>query len=744
MNKFAEVIVDIPVPKFDKAYDYIIPNKMIDKLKVGMAVKVKFGKRTLRAFVLNIKNKSDLTPDELKEIETLVTDQIFFDKNDLKLYRWISEYYCALLISVIKTAVPTAVFKGKTSKKIIQAVKLKIEKNNVKDKLKELKKRAPSQYQVLEYFKDNPEQEIEIKKLIDHLDVYRGAVSSLVEKGYLEYTDSVKRRIPYKDYDQSLKKELTPTPAQKEVLNTLNKSIFNKDSNTFLLHGVTGSGKTEVYMQIIKKVLAKDKGAILLVPEISLTPLMVKRFYSRFGENIAVLHSALSTGERYDEWRNIKRGKAKIVIGARSAIFAPVQNLGVIIIDEEHENSYKQGNHPFYHARRVAQKRAELNQVDLILGSATPSLESYYNAKDGNYKYLSLPARIDNKEMPPVEIIDMTEELKKGNPSIFSSTLENNLKETLKNGEQAILFLNRRGYASFVLCRSCGEVIKCDNCDISMTYHHDKDKLICHYCGAARKVPKYCPNCSSKYIKDFGIGTERIEKEVKKLFPEAVVARMDHDTTTKKGSHRKILNKLENNEIDILIGTQMVAKGHDYPNISLVGVITADTIMNLPDFRSSERTFQLMTQVAGRTGRGKKQGKVAIQTYNPEHYSILAAKEHDYDYFYEQEIILRKALKYPPFTNLVNITVVHQKKNKAEKAAKKLYNHLKGYKINKMVGPSPAPIERIRGRYRVQLLLKFSDIADRTNVLNKLKEEFLKNMSMNVKYNIDVDPISML
>lgn len=743
MNKIAEVIVDIPVHKFDKAYDYIIPENLSKEIEVGMAVNVRFGKRKLRAFVLKVKKSTEVEKNKIKMIDSLISNEKFFDKNDLKLYRWISDYYCALLISVIKAAVPTAVFKGNISKKIIKEVTLNIEQNEIEKNLKQLKNKAPSQYKVLKYFKDFS-GEIKVKKLITKLDVYRGAVKSLVEKDLLKYTKRIERRIPYKDFEQKMVEELEPTEDQKKVLEKINNTLFNNKTKTYLLHGVTGSGKTEVYMQLIKKVLKKDKGAILLVPEISLTPLMVKRFYSRFGDEIAVLHSALSSGEKYDEWRNIKRGNAKIVIGARSAIFAPVNNLGIIIIDEEHENSYKQGTHPYYHAREVAQKRAEINNIDLILGTATPSLESYYEAKEGDYEYLSLPNRVDDKLMPPVEIINMKEELKKGNPSIFSSYLKDNLKNVLEKGKQAILFLNRRGYSSFVLCRSCGEVIKCDNCDISMTYHRDKNKMICHYCGNSKKIPKFCPSCSSKYIKDFGIGTERIEREVKKTFPNAKVARMDHDTTTRKGSHRKILNKLDNAEIDILVGTQMVAKGHDYPNVLLVGVVTADTIMNLPDFRSAERTFQLLTQVAGRTGRGKTEGKVAIQTYSPEHYSVLAAKEHDYEYFYSKELPLRKALKYPPFTYLVNITMVHKNKNKAEKAADKLYNHIKEYEIKKIVGPTPAPIERIRGEYRVQMMLKFNRIDIRTKAMRKIKNDFLKKISINVKYNIDVDPISML
>jgi len=744
MNKYAEVAVDVPVTKFDKVYDYKIPDDMKEKLRIGMAVRVPFGKLKPSSFVLNIKETTDIQEDKIKAIDSIISEEKFFEKRDLHLYRWVSDYYCTLLINVIKAAVPTAVYRGNTKKKTVKKVYLKASEDEMKIILDKLKNRAPSQYKVMKYFQEHPNRRLKVRDLIGNLEIYRGAVNSLIDKNFLDFETNVIRRIADRDFDRQLVEDLTPTPSQKKVLNKIKKGLLDKKSFTYLLHGVTGSGKTEVYMQLIRNVLENKKGAILLVPEISLTPLMVKRFYSRFKGKIAVLHSGLASGERYDEWRRIKKGDAQIVIGARSAIFAPVKNLGLIIIDEEHENSYKQSTHPYYHAREVAKKRAEINNIDLVLGSATPSLESYYKAKSGVYQYMSLPKRIENKKMPPVKIINMTEELKKGNPSIFSMYLQNNLQKALKNDEQAILFLNRRGYSNFVLCRSCGQVIKCDECDISMTYHQNKDKLICHYCGNTKDMPKYCPKCSSKYIKDFGIGTERIEKEVNKLFPEAVVSRMDYDTTTKKGAHRKILKKIENNEIDILVGTQMVAKGHDYPNISLVGVVTADTIMNLPDFRSAERTFQLLTQVAGRTGRGKKVGNVVIQTYNPDHYSVLASKEHDYQYFFKKEIRLRKALNYPPFIYLIKITTVHQNKNKAEKAARKLYNYLKDCKAKKIIGPSPAPIERIRGEYRVQILLKFAMAEERKKLLVDLKEGFLKKISTNVKYNIDVDPISML
>ncbi|MCF8008908.1 MAG: primosomal protein N' [Halanaerobiales bacterium] len=745
MSKYAEVIVDIPVRKFNKPYDYIIPDNLLGKVDIGTAVIVGFGNRKLRGFVINLKDKTELQPEQIKEVKKLISPSPFFSQKDLKLYRWISKYYCALLIDVLKAAVPTAVFKGKIRKKVVKMVELNIKKTDINKYLVQLKNKAPSQYKVLKYFKEDPSQIVLLNNLIKEVDVYRGSIDALEKKEILKKSEQIKRRIPYKDFDQKLIKDLDPSKEQQRALDIIKKDLFNKKSKTYLLHGVTGSGKTEIYIQLIRKVINKDRSAILLVPEISLTPVMVKRFYSRFGEKIAILHSGLSTGEKYDEWRSIKKGKAKIVIGARSAIFAPVKNLGIIIIDEEHENSYKQNNSPYYHAREVAKKRANLNNIDLILGTATPSLESYHQAVTKEYVYLSLPNRIDNKVMPPVKIIDMKEELKEGNPSIFSRFLQKKLKEALKKNEQAILFLNRRGYSSFVMCRSCGHVIRCDNCDISMTYHKKEDKLICHYCGQSKEVFKNCPNCNSRYIKDFGVGTERIENEMKELLPQARVIRMDMDTTIKKGSHRRILKKLENKEIDILIGTQMVAKGHDYPNISFVGVITADTIMNLPDFRSSERTFQLLTQVAGRTGRGEKDGIVAIQTYNPDHYSVLAAKEHDYQYFYQKEIELRKVLKYPPFTYLINIITLDKDKAKAKSALYDLDRYVKNTKIKmEIIGPSPAPIEKIRNNYRFQLLLKFNKIETRIKALNKIKSEYLTDPKYNVKYNIDVDPISML
>jgi primosomal protein N' (replication factor Y) (superfamily II helicase) len=482
------------------------------------------------------------------------------------------------------------------------------------------------------------------------------------------------------------------------------------------------------------------------VPEISLTPMMVKRFYSRFGDKIAILHSSLSLGERYDEWRRIKAGEAKIAIGARSAIFAPVVNTGLIIIDEEHENTYKQGEYPYYHAREIAIKRGELLNIPVILGSATPSLESYYQASIGNYIYLSLPDRVNKDKLPLVSIVDMRKELKEGNFSIFSTLLQRAIENALKNKEQVLLFLNRRGYANFVLCRECGHVIKCKNCDISLTYHAAEGKILrCHYCDYTQSIPDYCPACGSKYLREFGIGTERVVEEVKKFFPNASVDRMDVDTTSRKGSHSRILKKIESGETDILVGTQMIAKGHDYPNISVVGVITADTILNLPDFRSAERTFQLLTQVAGRTGRGEKAGRVFIQTYTPDHYSIKAASMHDYKAFYDNEIQLRKKIMYPPYTYLLNIIINGYDEDIVIKVASNLGLYLGKYSnyIFELLGPSPASIKKLKGKYRWQVILKFKDKKNRAIILDKM-EGFINKQNKDIFFNIDVDPLKVL
>lgn len=746
MAKYVQVIVDIPVSKLDKVYDYVLPEKNKNKFKIGCVVNVPFGRRNVKGFIVGFTDSPQIDKDKIRQVKGLVIEERLFDQKMLKLFKWISGYYHSYLNKIIKTAIPTGVVSGKVGKKKKSYFRIAQSKEKTKEIINSIKDKAPKQAAVLNVLLNNNLNDYTAADLAKVADTYCNTVYRLRDKGYIQYYHRVEKRRPFMEKDNAESNFLKPTVAQKKAINKINDSLQAEKANVFLLHGVTGSGKTEVYLNIIAEVFRQGKGAIVLVPEISLTPVMVKRFYSRFGNKIAVMHSNLSLGERYDEWRRLKEGEARVVIGARSAIFAPVQELGLIIIDEEHENSYKQGEYPYYHARCVAMKRGEVEGAPVILGSATPSLESFYAAQEGFYEYVSLPQRVQCNELPPVEVIDMREELKEGNVSIFSQKLNKEIKAALDRGEQILLFLNRRGYSNFVLCRECGHVIKCKNCDISLTYHVSEDNLRCHYCDYIRKMPEVCPECGSRYIRDFGIGTEKIEEEVKKTFPEASVERMDVDTTTRKGSHRQILKKIEDGETDILVGTQMIAKGHDYPNISVVGVITADTILNLPDFRSGERTFQLLTQVAGRTGRGSKPGKVIIQTYTPDHYSIQAARNHNYNLFFRQEIGLRNDLSYPPFVKLVNIIIKGPAEEAVTEAAIKLGIFLEQYTkiILEILGPGPAPINKIRGKYRWQIILKFSNHNKRNVLIDRIEGDFLPWDDDTVNFNIDVDPLTMI
>ena len=499
------------------------------------------------------------------------------------------------------------------------------------------------------------------------------------------------------------------TSDQQRAFEAISEKIHAHEQCTYLLHGVTGSGKTEVYLQTIEEVLNLNRQAMMLVPEIALTPQMVLRFKRRFGDEVAVLHSGLSKGERYDEWQKIRDGKARVSVGARSSVFAPFKNLGMIIIDEEHESSYKQEDYPRYHARDIAQWRSEYHQCPLILGSATPSLESFARAEKGVYELLSLPNRVNQQALPEVEIVDMREELNSGNRSMFSNQLRDAIQQRLDNQEQIVLFLNRRGYASFMLCRDCGHVPQCPNCDISLTYHKSTDQLKCHYCGHQEVPPNQCPNCESEHIRQMGTGTQRVEELLQEAFQEARIIRMDVDTTSRKGAHEKLLNDFGSGKGDILLGTQMIAKGLDFPNITLVGVLNADTMLNLPDFRASERTYQLLTQVAGRAGRHEKEGQVLIQTYNPDHYAIKDVQENDYTAFFQKEMNYRKIGKYPPYFFLINFTIAHKEMKKVMEASKHIHKILLQHLTDKalVLGPSPAALSRINNEYRFQILVKY-------------------------------------
>ena len=541
------------------------------------------------------------------------------------------------------------------------------------------------------------------------------------------------------------------TEAYEEILKGLQSE--DKSHYRYLLHGVTGSGKTEVYMQAMTHILERGKSVIVLVPEISLTPQTTSRFIGRFSERVALLHSRLSDGERYDQWHRIQKGDADIVIGPRSAIFAPVRELGLLIIDEEHSDSYKSDTAPRYHAREVAQKRSELANCPLILGSATPSLESYYNAQNGTYRLLKLPSRVLDRKMPEVHIADMREELKNGNRTIFSELLRNAIGERLEKREQTILFLNRRGHSSYVFCRTCGYVEKCKNCSISLTFHFETKKMVCHHCGHKRESHLSCPACNSNVFDYFGrrgFGTETVEQEVRKSFPTANVKRFDADSTARKNAHQDILDAFQRQEIDILIGTQMVAKGLDFPNVTLVGVVVADTALNLPDFRASEQTFSLLTQVAGRSGRAETAGEVVLQTYMPNHYSISSVKKHDYIGFYQQEIESRSVLQYPPFSHVATLLLRGADETVVINAMRSVDDHLQVLQSEhfpevKILGPAPAPLSKIDGKYRWHFLLRCQNVDKISQLLQRLNEEPPAILKSNViDYIIDIDPTNTL
>jgi primosomal protein N' (replication factor Y) len=552
--------------------------------------------------------------------------------------------------------------------------------------------------------------------------------------------------------DLSVQSELQPYPKpeltrdQEAVLSKILKGIHSKRFSPFLIHGVTGSGKTEIYLRSIEEVLNQGRESIVLVPEISLTPQLLSRFKDRFGENLALLHSGLGNGERYDQWRKIWKGEVKIALGARSAIFAPFKNLGMIIVDEEHDPSYKQEEKLKYHARDLAVVRAKQFEATLLLGSATPSLESFYNAERGKFNLLSLPERIEGKPLPRVELVDM-----KRKEGLISEKVRIALQKNIEDKKQSLLFLNRRGFANFILCPECGFTLKCPNCSVTLTYHLRDYSLQCHYCDYRIKAPGDCPQCGGHRLQGMGIGTERLEEEIRALFPKTEVGRMDRDTTSRKRSHYQILKKLEAGKIDILVGTQMIVKGHDFPNVTFVGVVSADTSLHFPDFRSSERTFQLLTQVAGRAGRGETFGEVLIQTFNPDHYSIVKAKDHDFIGFYQEEMEFRKALEYPPFSRLINFRLVGNSEKKTKMIAEEMGRIAqsllrKGFRKGiEILGPSTAPFAKMRGKFRWQMLAK----GKSPQLLHKFAEELPLRLEAHLKgkgvnLDIDVDPISIL
>ena len=713
------VLVQLSSQNVDRVFDYLVPEHLIPSIKVGVRVLVPFGKQNLEGFILEIKTNSDR---ELKEIYSILDKDVILNDELLLLGKEIQNTTLSTLISAYQVMLPKAL-KAKAGVTISKKYQTFYE---IKDK--EYIPSSLAQRKILELFS---EAKIISRKVL--LEISSSALSTLLEKGVLSEIKEEDYRMKY-DIKRDTKKVLTK--AQQNVVD----SVLNDQRHVpFLLFGVTGSGKTEVYMQIIEKVLKKGKTAIILVPEISLTPQMVEQFSNRFGNQIAALHSALSEGEKYDEWRRIARGEANIVIGARSAIFAPLKNIGIIIMDEEHSDSYKQGDkNPRYHARDIAIWRGKYHSCPVLLGSATPSLESMARAQKGVYELVTLQERVNGKMLPEVEIIDMNQESKRSSYHI-TNTLLKNLNDCIKRGDQAILFLNRRGFSTFVTCKICSEVIRCPNCDITLTYHKSNKMLRCHYCGYATPLPKECPKCHENSLSDLGVGTEKIEEELHTLLPSIKVLRMDVDTTSKKGAHKKMIDAFRNHEYDILLGTQIVAKGLDFSDVTLVGVINADTSLNIPDFRSSENTYSLLSQVAGRSGRSSKTGKVLIQTFNPDHYAISFVKHHDYLGFYNEEMKIRKRLGYPPFYFLCYLKISGKEADYLFQESLKIKRSLeRNLQYTTILGPTTLAVFKVNNIYRYGIILKYKKEDMLYDILLKIQNHYKNNHK--IKVDIDFNP----
>ncbi|MGD6816221.1 primosomal protein N' [Metabacillus sp. 84] len=802
--KIARIIVDVPAMQTDRPFDYLVPEKWQSVIVPGLRVIVPFGPRKVQGFVTEVAAASDVS--KLKSVAGLFDLTPALTGELLELGKWLTEKTLCFQISAFQVMLPAAM-KAKYEKKIcltgsseelapdlrplfhkqaemdwkeaeahglFASLQKEIKNGTLevvyqvtqKGKQKKVRQltiaedaefikrtadampaQAAKQKAILEYFIKSEKTAAGAFELKEKADASDASVKALVKKGILIETWEEIYRDPFENRTFQPTENMPLTDEQQKAIAPVLESIDSHRHDVFMMYGVTGSGKTEVYLQAIDRVIKEGREAIVLVPEISLTPQMVDRFKGRFGSKVAVLHSGLSTGEKYDEWRKIQRKEVQLAVGARSAIFAPFENIGIIVIDEEHESSYKQEENPRYHARDVAIRRAETYHCPVVLGSATPSLESFARASKGVYHLLPLRERVNRREMPEVSVVDMREELRSGNRSMFSASLLEQLRLRLEKKEQSVLFLNRRGFSSFVMCRDCGYVIQCPNCDISLTYHRQGHKLKCHYCAHETPMPADCPECSSEHIRFFGTGTQKVEEELAKVLPEARVIRMDVDTTSKKGAHARLLGQFGEGKADILLGTQMIAKGLDFPNVTLVGVLAADTMLHLPDFRAAEKTFQLLTQVSGRAGRHELTGEVVIQSYTPEHYSIQLAKNHYFDGFYEREMTERKQHAYPPFFFLAVVNVSHPDLLKTADVMESIAQFLKQNldRDTKVLGPVASPIPRIKNRYRYQCMLKYKRDEKLIPVLRKIMDRYQQEMARDdLAISIDLNPSTLM
>ena len=728
----AEVIVDVLNSEVDKVFEYIIPDDLC--VEIGHRLLVPFGNRSIEGYLLSIKEKSSFDSSKLKQIISVLDEKPLINNELMQLIRFMKEKYYLRYVDCFRLIIPSEIRNGKVRSLVKKTLRL-ADENVVNNYILKLRANSKNPQFIINYLRENG-----VGDYTQLASKYSNStVNKMIEQGVLTIDEVKVNRAPTNTLEV-VNKSITLTSEQQYAVD----SICDKP-DLYLLYGVTGSGKTEVYMNVINKVLNEGKTAIMLVPEISLTPQVVGLFTARFGNDIAVIHSGLSDGEKFDEWKRIYEGDAKIVVGARSAIFSPLKNLGVIIIDEEHDSSYVSDSNPRYFTSDVAQFRAKYNNCSLVLGSATPNIESFYKAKTGEYKLLELTKRVNNRDMPPINIVDMCSEFRMGNKTPFSAVLIDKLKEVVSNNNQAILFINRRGFSSFLMCRDCGYIPKCEDCDVSLVYHKFDNEMKCHYCGKRYRVLTRCPNCGSENIKLGGVGTERVVSELKEIFPDVPIFRMDNDTTKTKNSHSKILNEFSKSKPAILVGTQMVAKGHDFPNVSLVGILEADLSLFFNDYKASERTFQLITQVSGRAGRSDVEGSVILQTYFPKNYVYNLVSSYNYKKFYEKEINLRKVTKFPPFSKIIRILITSENDDLAKGKTHEIFLKLKDLRIkNKekfiFLEAMRSPVGRIKTKFRYQIVTR---IVDSNSLLEKNINEIVGENKKNVSIFIEQNPQSL-
>ena len=740
---YADIIIDITHEKLDKVFQYRIPSHLEGMLKVGMEVVVPFGRgnKETKGYVTDFSERAEYAPEKIKEVLRIAEESVAIESRLVALAAWMKETYGGTMIQALKTVLP---IKKKERAREKETVRLLLTKKEGEEKLAVyLHKNQKARARLLAALLDQPVQDYDF--LMHKLNLTRSVVKALEEQKVLELESEQVYRNPviYKEKEQ---KDIIYTEEQEKAIQTFKRDYDQGLRKTYLLYGVTGSGKTEVYMEMIAKVLEEGRQAIVLIPEIALTYQTVMRFYTRFGDRVSILNSRMSQGERYDQMERVKRGEVDIMIGPRSALFTPFSDLGLIVIDEEHEPTYKSEQVPRFHARETAIERARMEHACVVLGSATPSLEAFYACESGKYELLRLKNRSMKQSLPEVYVTDMREELKKGNRSILSDRLKELMEDRLQKKEQMMLFLNRRGYAGFVSCRACGYVVKCPHCDVSLSVHRG-GKMVCHYCGYETAGVQNCPSCGSPYIGGFRAGTQQIEELVKRQFPQARVLRMDLDTTKNKGGHEKILAQFADEEADIMIGTQMIVKGHDFPNVTLVGVLAADMSLYSDDYRSGERTFQLLTQAAGRAGRGRSKGEVVIQTYSPDHYSIQMAAKQDYEGFYEKEMNYRDLMGYPPAAQLMAVLMTGADEEMLQTAAE----YLKKYAIRVMdegtcqvIGPASPYVGKVNDVYRKILYLKSEDYQMLIRIKNHMERYIEINRGFaNMRIQFDFNPMSV-